>query len=157
MSFLQEEGNIDYTAIKNFHYQWDDDNKPICDCPFLIGAVPVIRKSALTKILAVIPADSVSSIEIQVEGETFVILQANNILSDVLNESKSVINRFSDGRVMSIDKYVFKKGKTYPAIFKISQLSTFTFVSDRISDALTSAHLSGLALEECEVKSTWLF
>ena len=65
-----------------------------------------------------------------------------NILEDVLNESKSIINRFSDGRIMNIEKYVFKKDRTYPSIFKISQLPTFTFMTDELSEAISEANLT---------------
>ena len=79
------------------------------------------------------------------------------ILEDVLNESKSIINRFSDGRIMNIEKYVFKKNITYPPIFKISQLPTFTFITDLLFEAISDANLTGICMERCEIKSNWLF
>lgn len=155
MSFLENTNGVDYDSIQRFDYRWDSNDKPICDCPFLIGCVPVIRKAAISKIQAVISRDLILPIDIQVEGESFEILVAKNVLTDALNESKSQISRFSDGRIMTIDKYVFKKKKTYPLIFKISQYPTFTFITDDLYNLLVEANLTGLAMEECKVASMW--
>lgn len=154
MSFLEDDNFDDYEAIENFQYQWDNHDKPICDCPFLIGAIPIIRKTALAKIPSVISNDLVKSIHIQIEGEPYEILLAKNILKDALNESKSIIDRFSDGRIMSIDKYVFKKN-AYKPIFRIRQLPLFTFITDQLAESISKAHLTGLAMEECVILSKW--
>lgn len=157
MSFLEDSHFDDYDSIHKFNYHWDNSDKPISDCPFLIGAIPVIRKSAIPKIRLAISSDMVLPIDILIEGEPFVIILAKNILEDVLDESKSIINRFSDGRIMNIEKYVFKKNRTYPPIFKISQLPTFTFMTDELSEAISEANLTGIDMEKCEVKAKWLF
>ena len=157
MSFLEDCHFDDYESIRKFNYHWENSDKPISDCPFLIGAIPVIRKSAIPKIRPAISSDLALLIDILVEGEPFVIILAKNILEDVLNESKSIINRFSDGRIMNIEKYVFKKNIPYPPIFKISQLPTFTFITDLLFEAISDANLTGICMERCEIKSNWLF
>ena len=157
MSFLEDFNFDDYESIRKFNYHWENSDKPISDCPFLIGAIPVIRKSAIPKIRPAISSDLALLIDILVEGEPFVIILAKNILEDVLDESKSIINRFSDGRIMNIERYVFKKNRTYPPIFKISQLPTFTFMTDEFSEAISEANLTGIDMEKCEVKAKWLF
>ncbi len=157
MSLLEDVNGCDYDYIQRFDYHWDCNDKPICDCPFLMGCIPVIRKAAITKIHTVFPENLVQSIDINVEGELFEIILAKEILTDALNESKSLINRFSDGRIMSIDKYVFKKRKTYPSIFKIGQLQTFTFITNQFYEVFSDANLTGIAMEECDIKSIWSF
>lgn len=135
----------------------DNSDNPICDCPFLIGAIPVIRKSAIPKKITESFSDLFLPIDILVEGEPFVILLAKNVLGDVLDEYNSVMNRFSDGRIMNIERYVFKKNRTYPLIFKISQLPIFTFITDLLFEAISDANLTGICMERCEIKSNWLF
>ena len=157
MSLLEDVNGCDYDSIQRFDYHWDCNDKPICDCPFLMGCIPVIRKAAITKIHTVFPENLIQPIDIKVEGELFEIILAKKILADALNESKSSTNRFSDGRIMSIDKYVFKKKKIYPSIFRIDQLKTFTFITDQLYGAFLNAELTGLAMEECDVKSFWPF
>ena len=57
MSFLEDFNFDDYESIRKFNYHWENSDKPISDCPFLIGAIPVIRKSAIPKIRPAISSD----------------------------------------------------------------------------------------------------
>lgn len=68
-------------------------------------------------------------------------------MDNMLNEKKSKISYFSDGRIMDIDKYVLNNRPT-PDLFKLSQFHTYTFVSEKIVDILKS-EVTGIVFEKC--------
>ena len=69
MSFLEDFNFDDYESIRKFNYHWENSDKPISDCPFLIGAIPVIRKSAIPKIRPAISSDLALLIDILVDTQ----------------------------------------------------------------------------------------
>lgn len=136
--------------IHNTQYHWDNLDKELCDCPFLIGAIPVFRKEKIYKIRYIFSSQDISTTELIVDGASYILLITNNVVKGLLDERKSTITRFSDGRIMTVENYVFKKKKEYPDIFRIEELPLFTFVTDRIANELLEQNLSGLAMEECK-------
>lgn len=145
------------TEVSSFLYTWvKDEGEGICDCPFIIGSVPVFNETAYRAITSYLDKNEMQIIPIFVEGIPYYIVNVLRVLPDILNEKKSKIIRFSDGRIMDIEKYVFQKKDSIPNIFKISQLDTYTFVNEKMASIIMEAHLTGIALEKCKV-NTYLF
>lgn len=148
--------NIEWTnskVLQLFPFHWDDDSsKEICDCPFIIGAIPVFSQVAFNVIKPFLNENDVQVIPIEVDNLPFFILNVTVLLKDILNQYRSKIVYFKNGKVMDIEKYVFNQSEYMPSLFRISQLPTFTFVTENVAIAMTNAGLLGLELEECIVK-----
>lgn len=139
----------DVQEISSYHYTWDKNNnsKFICDCPFIIGSVPVFSEFAYNKISTFLDTTNSQVIPIIVDDRKFYIVNAIILMDNMLNEKKSKISYFSDGRIMDIDKYVLNNRPT-PDLFKLSQFHTYTFVSEKIVDILKS-EVTGIVFEKC--------
>lgn len=146
-----------YSDIESFKYDWDVDvNKNIeSDCPFLIGAIPIFRKRFILEIKNFLSPALVDILPIEVASEYFCIVKAKILLDNILNTKKSKINKYSDGRIMNIEKYVFTPQNDLPSIFKIRQYPLFTFVTSNIASYLEIVRPTGLALEKIEIKKEW--
>ena len=143
--------------ISAFPYTWvKGEGEGICDCPFIIGSVPVFNETAYRAITSYLDKNEMQIIPIFIEGIPYYIVNVLRVLPDILNERKSKIIRFSDGHIMDIEKYVFKRKDNVPSIFKISQLDTYTFVNEEMASIIMDAHLTGLALEKCKISSSIL-
>lgn len=156
MEIIGEEDWKNINDIESYSFHWSEENKEVSDAPFLIGAIPIFRSDALTYAKIVFPKDCVKEVTIHVDGIEYVIIKAIGKVDDLLDEKKSVISRFADGRIMNIEKYIFKAKDNVPPIFKLAQYPLFTFVTDEIGDKLKAATLSGLKLERCKIKKWWL-
>lgn len=155
MRIIGEEDWGDLTDIENYSYHWEASDKEVSDAPFLIGAIPIFRTEVILRMGNSFPASLVGQVPIKVEGEDYTILKARSYVSNILNEKKSKLSRFSDGRIMDVERYVFKPTDNVPSFFKISQYPLFTFVTGEVAGDLMKAGITGLVLEECRVKKTW--
>ncbi len=142
----------DYNKIEKYIYTWDSysKDKPVCDSPFLIGSIPIFRNKIIQQIK--IQPGQIDLIPITIEKELFEIIKAKTLVNNVLNKHKSKISYFSDGRIMDINKYVFKPQDNWPEIFKIAEFPIFTFVNENIAEQLNRQKPSGLGMEECAIK-----
>lgn len=154
MRIIGEEDWGNLKELEDYPYKWDDEKKDVCDAPFLIGAIPIIRTDALSRIAAPLPSSLVQQVHIKVGGIEYTILKAKAV-GNILNERKSDIDRFSDGRIMDVEKYVFNYSKDTPAIFRIAQYPLFTFVTDELAESMMNAKLTGLSFDKCAVKKKW--
>ena len=67
---------------------------------------------------------------------------------DALDEAKSTITRFRDGRIMMIKRHVFHRDKIANVdVFKLPMRASDTYVSQRFVDLWMSHGLKGLAFE----------
>ena len=155
MKIIGEEDWENVNDIEHYSFHWSEDNKEVSDAPFLIGAIPIFRSEALTQAGIIFPDDFVEEVTIKVEGTEYVIVKATQIVTDLLDEKRSKISRFSNGRIMDIERYVFKKNNKVPPIFKLKQYPLFTFVTDALGDKLNAAAISGLKLEKCKIIKPW--
>jgi hypothetical protein len=70
------------------------------------------------------------------------------IFADVLDESLSTVRRFESGKVMWVERFVFRPGCLEAAAFRIPQLPrSHTFVSAAVADQVLRSGLSGFGLE----------
>ena len=136
--------------VSDYQYTWNenDDNKNVCDCPFIIGSIPVFSELAYNKISMFLDNTNSQVIPITVNEKKYFIVNATILIDDILNEKKSKISYFSDGRIMDVEKYVLSNKKYTPNIFKLSQFHTYTFVSEKIADAI-NAGFTGIEFEKC--------
>lgn len=148
---LEKGNNTTFEVFKNQQFQWSDSTgEKICDFPFIDGNITVFSEKALTAIRSMITSCAIIT-KIIVEGTQYEIIEANKI-SNVLDTEQSVIKRFKDGRIMNIKKYVFKKNVSYPAMFRIEEFPTFTFVTEEFLNKIKELNeLEGLDFQLCEV------
>jgi hypothetical protein len=119
---------------------------PAGDFPTL-GASPVFSEHALEKLSDMLPAyGEVLPLKSE-EGSYYVY----NVLSviDALDEGRSKLVRFTGGRVMTIEEYIFVPERVRgTAIFKIPQQLTKVFVSDEFVKRVRDAGLVGFKFVE---------
>lgn len=119
--------------VSEYQYIWDknNDSKFICNCPFIIGSIPVFSELIYNKIAIFLNNTNSQVIPITVDNRKYFIINATILIDDILNEKKSKISYFSDGRIMDIEKYVLNNKRHIPDIFKLSHFQTYTFVSEK--------------------------
>lgn len=148
---LEYGNNATFELFKNQQFQWSDSTgEKICDFPFIDGNITVFSENVFTAIRSMITSCAVIT-NIVVEGTQYEIIEANKI-RNVLDTEQSVIKRFKDGRIMNIKKYVFKQNSSYPAMFRIEEFPTFTFVTEDVLDKIMElSEIEGLDFQLCEV------
>lgn len=139
--------------VSSFSYKWENDEeiKNICDCPFIIGSIPVFSESAFSLLSSKLQSNDAQIIPIKVENLRYYIINANHQITGLLNKKKSHISYFSDGRIMDIEKYVFHNKHNISPIFKITEFPTYTFINENIASILMKANITGIAVEQCKI------
>lgn len=142
------QGKKDISTLNNKTFKWDmKSGSKISDCPFYIGAFPVFDS---TKLKVNFEKD-VKTAEITVDGRKYKIILANQIKGNVIDKNKSEYSKYSDGRIMKVDKYVFKSNINYPSIFTIEEFPLFTFCDEEMKRKLESCHFNQLMFINCNV------
>ena len=157
MRILGSETWGNYVDIESFKYEWNcDTNKRIeCDCPFLIGAIPIFRENIISKIKFFLSPTLVDILPIEVAGKIYCIIRAKILLENIINVKKSKINKYPDGRIMNIEKYVFTPQNDLPCIFKIQQYPLFSFITSNLASYLKMENPTGLQFEKIDIKRNW--
>ena len=142
------------SLIEAYKFEWnrDDAEKETSDCPFLIGAIPIFKTEIISDLRNIVSLDAIKIININISGQKYSILRPKNKIKGLLNIRKSNINYFSDGRIMSIDKYVFNSNKNIPLFFELEEYPLFTFVNETMANVLVTQNVKGLLLEACEIR-----
>ena len=141
-SFIEYGNDIDFSKHEGDNFEWySESTDKDCDFPFINGSTPVISEEVYNIIAPLISQHSIIT-NIKVGERIF----------KIVDKEKSNIKYFKDGRIMNIKNYVFKLIPNIPSIFKISELKTFTFVTEDVIKALIEAKKTeGLDYLECEV------
>lgn len=157
MNIIGEKNRVDNIEIENFPYEWDEENeyRRVSDSPFLIGAIPIFSQRTMNKIKDFLTEDMVELIPISIEKKKFEVVRAKIRMANLLDEKRSKITRFSDGRIMSVEKYVFKNNGNLPLLFQLQQYPLFTFATGILADKLFELCPSGLCLEECKIHESF--
>lgn len=150
-AFINFGNNVDFSKHEGEQFSWyGEKTDKECDFPFINGSTPVFRENVYNLIAALVSQYS-NVVNIKVGEDNFKIVDAL-VISGVLNKEHSTIKYFKDGRIMNIKKYVFNQNFNMPSIFKISELKTFTFVTEEVIKVLTvEGKLEGLDYVECDV------
>ncbi|MGD9153956.1 MAG: hypothetical protein PVG90_00435 [Bacillota bacterium] len=120
------------------------------DCPTLVLHLPVFSENAINMLNDLI-VDNVEYLPINCPGK--VKYWCVNVLKsiDCINFEKSKVIRFSSGRIMAFDKYVFKNDDLFKNvnIFKIPDLkNSDVFVSENFVEKVKKADLEGFEFVE---------
>jgi hypothetical protein len=147
--------------LQSFHFLWDDNSieKSSCDCPFIIGSIPVFSKISFNIISTYIHLTDVQVIPIEVENMPYYILNVIKLMDNILDTRNSKITYFRDGKIMDIENYVFKKVDTLPPFFRLLQLPLFTFITEDVANCIISSNLNftGITLDECHISERYFF
>lgn len=149
---IENIGEIEWSNVKNISketYSWDNMDKSHCDCPFIIGSVPVFPYSVLDILKPLFVGQKIQIIPIRVEDGQYAIVNTTEVLDGVLNEKKSKLTRFQDGRIMDVEKYILKPLKYCSNMFKLREFPVFTFISETLYNTIHKLGLSGIVFEEC--------
>lgn len=155
--------SADYTYTKVFdsdkfgHQRMGDSWTPVAvavergekpgDFPSLPGGIPPVFRQRALDILHPLIADNIEALPLHCETEK---LYAINVLAvaDCLDHSRSQFERFPDGRIMMVDKYVFLEGCLDKHIFRIPELKVTIFVSDNFKMLVENSKLEGLIFKQ---------
>jgi hypothetical protein len=120
------------------------------DSPWLGGHALIFRPRAVAALGSLLRAHG-ELLQLLCGGADVVLYNPTRLL-DALDEAASSVRRFTTGRIMWIDRYVFRPAVIEGIdIFKIPNLRVSpTFVSQRFVDLWTTAGLKGL-----EFKQVW--
>jgi len=110
----------------------------------LLGTVPVFSLQALEALLDLLRPNG-EVLPLRFKGGEYFAYNVTRILP-ALDETASSMTRFSTGRVMSIDRYVFRPELLdNAAVFKIPELpKAFVFVTDAFVERIRATRLTGL-------------
>ena len=126
---------VNLQEVSSFNYTWDDPKKDICDCPFIMGAIPVFSSKAYDRIAKYICPRNAQIIPISIDKKEYFIVNIITFEDDFLNIKKSDIVYFSNHHIMDITNYVFKRNIEIPFWFRLSQYINFTFINSFVADA----------------------
>jgi hypothetical protein len=117
------------------------------DFPWLGRFALVLREQAVESLKAIIERSSeILPLETEEDEEIFVL--NTKTLPGVLDESKSGISRFPDGRIMQIVKPCFKQEVIGDSdLFRVQGQGMPTYVSERFVAAVYRARLVGLEFQ----------
>jgi hypothetical protein len=120
-----------------------DAGRPPGDFPSIGGAPPVFSARAVEALADLLEGRGELLPLLSAEGEYY----AFNVtrLADGLDEERSVITRFSDGRVMNIEEYAFvPEPLVDETIFKLPQIpETYEYVTDPFVERVRERALEG--------------
>ena len=144
--------NGDLSQLQGRSFEWNfqqgNGNLIIPDCPFFIGTLPIFRTD---KISEIVNLPDVYSATFKVNDTDYTALYPRTIVEGSLDIENSAIRYFRNGKIMTIDSYVFCGQMTYPSFFKISELNLFSFVTEDFAQALMNCRLNNLELKKCSV------
>lgn len=111
----------------------------------LLGVEPAFSARAVERVGHLLRASGQLLPLISVDGE-FYLWNVTTVV-DALDEEASAVTRFSSGRIMAVERWVFRPGDLRDVTaFKIPQLRrAYTFITDRFAREFTEAGLAGLA------------
>jgi len=122
-----------------------DWSKSLSDFPVL-GSTPCFSQRAVDALLDVlVPNGELLPLECS-EGRFFVYNVTT--MRDVLDEDRSELVRFKDGRVMHIRSWAFRDGAGNAAVFKVPQSRVVVLVTSAFADRVAASGLTGFQLTE---------
>jgi len=109
----------------------------------LLGVVPVFSVRAATTLLPLLKPNG-ELLPVRHPRAEYLLYNVTHI-SDALDESASTVERFSSGRIMTVEKYVFKASMVVLLdIFKVPQFRRGSeFVTDRFVTEAQKNNLTG--------------
>ena len=140
-------GNYQELIGKNFQWRDNEHNLAIPDCPFILGAIPVMKTA---KIESIINNLNPHRVTFKIGGQDYSLLMPELVEKNVLDCNLSSIRYFRSGRIMSIEAFVFKKDALFPPFFRITEYPLVTFVTDNIAEHLMQSELNNLKLVKCK-------
>jgi len=125
-----------------------DDELALLGDHALLGTIPVLSKGAVDTLSDVLEANG-ELLPLIYGRKPYFALNVTTV-ADALDESHSKVNRFSSGRIMTIDEFTFRPEQVRElTIFKIPELRRgFVFVTDTFVDRVRAAGLQGFDFQE---------
>lgn len=139
--------------ILKFH--WDTEDGEDKRNMFLhLGSILVVDEQSKSIIEPVI--DNAELLPIDIDGESWFVVNVCNKLDGALDLSKSKIESFKDGSIKWVREFVFNSEFSKPSLFRISELETALFASDEFRQTVSNAPIKGLKFEECKINNPGL-
>lgn len=140
--------------LKNRVVYWAPDSlsDKTSECPFIIGAIPVLSERLYSLLKPLICSADVLTIPIQIVDNNTVLryyLLVAPTKAGLVDKDDSDIRFYRDGRIMNIKKFSFKGPVDCP-IFRVEEQPVFTFASEEIASIL-KREVKEIILTPCEV------
>jgi len=133
-------------------FKWIEKDLKECDFPMINGSIPVVSQRAYEVLDPYLDKENIEILPITIDNTPYYIIHLLNVY-DVLNEKRSVIQRFRNGGIKNIEKYVFLPSVSdVPNLFQITQNQMFVFVKEELFNVISEAKLTGADFEECQIK-----
>jgi hypothetical protein len=152
----------DYRIVWHFLEGQHYEQAPTFWQPICVGIEPMAKKgefpslsTALVfsdkalKVLMPLIKNSIDLLPLQCNSNHYTIIKVHDVV-DCLDYSRAVVRKFpSSGRIMEIISYSFKyECINNKNIFKIPEIKTRVFVSQKFKDFVENNHLEGLIFRE---------
>ena len=140
--------------LENRVVYWAPDSlsEKTSECPFIIGAIPVLSERLYSLLKPLLCSADVLTIPIQI-GDNNAVLRYFLLVAPkragLVDKDESDIRYYRDGRIMNIKKFSFK-GLVDRPIFRVEEQPIFTFVSEEIASILKK-EVNEIILTPCEV------
>ncbi len=120
----------------------DEDDSPPCDFPVLSGSIPAFSRRAADALEPLLRGNG-ELLPLRSNAGEYFALNVTRVVN-ALNVSHSEIAYFPDGKVLDITRYAFDAQRVPPNdIFKIPQVGTRLFVSERFAKTVEEWRLTG--------------
>lgn len=131
-------------------FKWDtEDGTNARDAFLYLGSILIINDKALGELQGTLDADEIELLPVDVERESFYVVNTCREESDLLDVSHSRIEFFKDHSIKWVREYVFKSSPECSQLFHIKEIATPLFASESFVKVYNKAGLIGLEFEEC--------
>ncbi len=142
---------------KKIKANWIDDEEEelqIPDITFVNSFIPVFSEKAYN---AVKDSECIQGNEffpIDVEGETWYVLNICTSYEKILNLRKSKISKYDDGGISWIFEFVFKKEIANESLFYLKEQPVSYFCTNTFVRLIGDNNIKGLNFIECKTKKS---
>lgn len=131
-------------------FKWDiEDGANARDAFLYLGSILVINYKALGELQDTLDDEEIELLPIDVEGESFYVVNTCREESELLDVTRSKIEFFKDHSIKWVREYAFKSSPKCSPLFHITEIATPLFASGSFVEAYNKVGLVGLKFEEC--------
>lgn len=139
---------------KKIKADWIDDEEEELQMPdiaFVNSFIPVFSEKAYNVVKNSECIQGNEFFTIDVERETWYVLNICTCYEKILNLRKSKISKYDDGSISWISEFVFKKDILDESLFYLKEQPVSYFCTDKFIQLLKDNNINGLKFTKCKI------
>lgn len=132
----------------------EDEELQIPDITFVNSFIPVFSEKAYNVVKDSECIQGNEFFTIDVEGETWYVLNICTCYEKILNLRKSKISKYDDGSISWIFEFVFKKEIANESLFYLKEQPVSYFCTNTFVKLIEDNNIKGLNFVECKIKKS---